>query len=208
MRVKLSYLLVFVLGILIIPTTVNAQTATNASDLKTQMTDLKTDRKNAISQIKERTKAEIEAMKVQFRERLQIIKDARKKVIVQKIYDDIAAKNKRHTDKFNEVLARLQAFLDKISADVKDSKTLTDIKAAQAKIDAAKEAIATQAAKEYIIEIIDEETLRKKVGSIIIQFRIDLMQVHKLVIDARQAVQTLRTDKLMIKKEASSSANL
>ena len=209
MRVKLLYIIIFGLVFSITPSVVNGiTTATSASHLKKQMTDLKNDRRNAIAESKEKTKAEIEALKVQFRERLQTIKDARKKAVVQKINDDITAKNKKHTDKFNEVLTRLQNFLDKISLDAKDPKTLSDIKAAQAKIDVAKGAVASQAAKEYTIEITDETALRENVGTTISQFRQDLMQAHRLVIDARQEVQILRTDKSMLKKEASRSANL
>jgi len=199
---KLLYIFVLALTFSIVTSSANAiTTATSASDLKTE-------RKNAIAQVKERTKAEIEALKVQFRERLNTIKDTRKKAVVQKINDDIAVKNKKHTDKFNEVLARLQAFLNKISLEAKDSKTLSDIKSAQAKIDAAKSAVASQATKEYTIEITDETTLRNDVGTTISQFRVDLKQVHKVVVDAKQAVQNLRTDKTLMKKEASSSANL
>src|SRR3989344_3615978 len=199
---KLLYIFVLALTFSIVTSSANAiTTATSASDLKTE-------RKNAIAQVKERTKAEIEALKVQFRERLNTIKDTRKKAVVQKINDDIAVKNKKHTDKFNEVLARLQAFLNKISLEAKDSKTLSDIKSAQAKIDAAKSAVASQATKEYTIEITDETTLRNDVGATISQFRVDLKQVHKVVVDAKQAVQNLRTDKTLMKKEASSSANL
>ena len=199
---KLLYIFVLALTFSIVTSSANAiTTATSASDLKTE-------RKNAIAQVKERTKAEIEALKVQFRERLNTIKDTRKKAVVQKINDDIAVKNKKHTDKFNEVLARLQAFLNKISLEAKDSKTLSDIKSAQAKIDAAKSAVASQATKEYTIEITDETTLRNDVGTTISQFRVDLKQVHKVVVDEKQAVQNLRTDKTLMKKEASSSANL
>ncbi|MDO8661180.1 MAG: hypothetical protein Q7K43_04780, partial [Candidatus Woesearchaeota archaeon] len=194
MKVKLLYTLVFLLVFSITPTTTNAQNATRASDLKTE-------RQNGISQIRERTKAEMQALRVQFKERVQTIKDTRKQGVTQKLDADIARANLKHTTKFNEVLARLQRMLDKIAPDAKDPKTLSDIKSAQAKIDLAKVAVANQAAKEYTIEITDETTLRKNVGTTISQFRQDLMQVHKLVIDARQAVQVLRTDKVMIKKE-------
>lgn len=208
MRVKLSYLLIFVLGILVLPLTVNAQTATSASDIKKQMTDLKIDRKNAISQIRQKTKEEIKTLRSQFKERLQTIKDLKKQTITQKLDVDISSANRKHTARFGEVLTRLQKALDKIKVDAADPKTLSEIKAAQAKIDIAKGAVASQSAKEYAIEIIDETTLRKNVGETISQFRNDLMQAHRLVVDARQAVQALMSNKILMKKDASGSAGL
>ena len=81
-------------------------------------------------------------------------------------------------------------------------------KDAQTKIDLASEAVASQGAKVYTIDITTETNLRTNVGTTISQFRNDLTQTYKLVIDAKQAVQNLRTDKVMMKKEATGSANL
>lgn len=206
MKVKLVFLSILFLTTLILPVTISAETATGTSTLKQQMTDLKNERKNAISQIREKTKAEIQALRDQFNVRLQAIKDARKRLLTQKLDLNIAFANTKHTARFSEVLTKLQEALNKISPDVKNPKILSDIKAAQAKIDLAKAALASQAAKVYTIEITDEISLRKNVGTTISQFRKDLMQTHKLVMDAKQAVQILRTDKSMLKKEATSSA--
>lgn len=206
MRAKLYLVYVFLLTILILPATISAETATSTSSLKQQMSDLKNERQNAISQIKAQTKEQIQAARERFKERLQLIKDARKRLLTQTLDVNIVLANAKHTARFNEVLTKLQAALDKISPDVKNPKILSDIKAAQSKIDLAKAAVASQAAKVYTIEITDETTLKKNVGATISQFRKDLMQTHKLVIDAKQAVQKLRTDKSMMKKEATSSA--
>ena len=172
------------------------------------MTDLKKERKNAISQIKDRAKEQIQEERDRFKERLQIIKDVRKKSLTQKLDIDIVAANAKHTKRFNEVLTKLQKMLDKVSPDAKDPKTLSDIKAAQAKIDLATAIVASQASKVYTIEITTETNLRKNVGTVISQFRKDLMQVHKAVVDAKKTVQALRKDKVMMKKEASESASL
>lgn len=206
MRIRIGLLCIFLLTV-IIPLKVSAETATGTSSLKQQMTDLRTDRKNAISQIRDKTRLEIQALRDQFKVRLQTIKDARKRALTQKLDLNISSANIKHTARFTVVLTKLQEALDKISPDVKNPKILSDIKEAQAKIDVAKEAVASQAAKVYTIEITDETALRKSVGTTISQFRKDLMQVHKLVIEAKQAVQILRTDKSMMKKEATSSAS-
>ncbi|MEK7517032.1 MAG: hypothetical protein AAB583_00645 [Patescibacteria group bacterium] len=199
------------LAVLIVPVTATAEsgeTATSTSSLKEQMTDLKKERKNAISQIKDRAKEQIQEERDRFKERLQIIKDVRKKSLTQKLDIDIVAANAKHTKRFNEVLTKLQKMLDKVSPDAKDPKTLSDIKAAQAKIDLATAIVASQASKVYTIEITTETNLRKNVGTVISQFRKDLMQVHKAVVDAKKTVQALRKDKVMMKKEASESASL
>lgn len=206
MREKLFFLFVMISIALIIPSSVTAETASGTSTLKEKMHDLKTERKNSISQIKDQAKEQIQERKDLFKERLQTIKDARKRLLTQTLDEKIAAANAKHTARFSDVLTRLQEALDKIKPDVKDPKILSDIKTAQSKIDLAKAAVTSQAAKVYTIEITDEATLRKNVGATISQFRKDLMQVHKLVVDAKQAVQALRRDKSMLKREASSSA--
>lgn len=209
MRVKVVFLAILLeLSLLILPATISAQSATSASDLKKRTTDLKTDKKNAISKIREKTKEEIQVLRTQFIERVQAIKDTRKKEIIQKLDEKIIKANSKHTNRFNEILVRLQRIVDNISLDAKDPKTLIDIKSAQSKIDLAKVAVTNQAAKDYTIEITDETTLRKNVGAVISQFRNELMQTHRIVVDARQAVQILRADNIMLRKETNSSAQL
>lgn len=203
MKVKLVCLIILFTFYSVV-TTINAQTATSPSSLKDRMSDIKQERKEAVSQTKER----LQELKDQFKERLQIIKDAKKRDLTENIDAKIASANKKHTDRFSGLLTKLQTLLDKISSEVKDAKTILLAKDAQAKIDVAKDSVASQAAKVYTIEITTELSLRKNVGSTISQFRKDLMQVHKLVVDAKRTVQNLRTENVMMKKEATSSADL
>ncbi len=203
MKVKLLCLIIL-LTFLSVPTTANAQTATRTSDLKKQISDLKQERQNIVSQ----TKEQIQAARDQFKERLQTIKDAGKRNLTARLDSNIALVNKKHTDRFSGILTKLQTFLNKISSEVTDAKTLLLAKDAQTKIDLASEAVASQGAKVYTIDITTETNLRTNVGTTISQFRNDLTQTYKLVIDAKQAVQNLRTDKVMMKKEATGSANL
>lgn len=203
MKVKLLCLLIL-LFLLSSATISNAQTATRTSDLKQRMSDLKEERKNAISQ----TKEQVQAIRAQFTERLQSIKDTKKRVVTQRLDSNISLANTKHTTRFTEVLTKLQTVLDKISLDIKDPVTLSDIKEAQGKIDIAKAAVASQAAKVYTIDITTETNLRINVGTTISQFRNDLMQTYKLVVDAKQKVTNLRESKILMKKEATNSANL
>jgi Mg2+ and Co2+ transporter CorA len=121
--------------------------------------------------------------------------------LVDRIDTKLTTVNTKHTDRFAHVLSNLQAILDKISEDVDKTQ-------AQAAIDAAKLAIENQAAKTYTITISSEAALRSNVGATTSGLRRDLMATHKLVIDAKQAVQKLRENSAMMKKEATSSANL
>lgn len=210
MKVKLVYLIIF-LTFLSVPISANAltdMTATRTSDLKQRMSDLKPERQNVVSQAKEQTKGQIQEVRDQFKERLQSIKDTRKRIVTERLDSNISLANTKHTARFAEVLTKLQALLDKISQEVKDAKTILLVKDAQAKIDLAKEAVVSQTVKVYTIQIDLEANLKVSAEDIIKQFRNDLMQTYKLVVDAKQKVTNLRENGVMMKKEASSSANL
>lgn len=206
--------------ILVFVATVNAQTGTNsASKLKDQMQLLKDQRQEALKikketrvelrqQIKEAVQAKREAVKAavgakreEFKAKLGAIKDERKKALVTRIDTKLSNVNTKHTDRFAQVLGNLQTILDKMSENVDKTE-------AQTAIDAAQAAVETQAAKTYAITISTETALRPDVGIVTSQLRQDLVSVHKLVIDAKQAVQVLRASNAIIKKEATNSANL
>lgn len=191
-----------------ITATDSGEATTNAANkLKTQLQMIRVKTNDAITQAKEDTKALMQTRKEEFKTRIQTIKDQKKKVLVERIDAKIVEINKNHTAKFTEVLNRLQTFLDKIKSTA-NTTALVDVVAAQASIDAAKSAVEVQAAKIYIMTITDDSTLRLNAGTATSQLRQDLMAVYKLIIDAKQAVLKLKTDKIMMKKEATNSANL
>lgn len=204
MEKKFLPLVLFFLLAALFPSFVNAQilTSTNsASSLKQRIKD--------IVQIKsEETKQTLKLKRDEFKAGIQTIKDQRKKLLVERIDTKIAELNKKSTDGFSEVLAGLQTFIDKISQSTNDEKVLADIKVAQTAIDTAVVAVASQSAKTYTIQITTEQNLRINVGTTMSQFRQDLMATHKLVVDAKQAVQALNKDRVIMKKEATRSANL
>lgn len=204
-------------------TTGSAQTTeSNASKLKEQMRLLQAQKKTAVSQIKQEAKETKMELKQQIKDRvqtkkeevkeivairreefkakLQTIRDEKKKALVNRIDTKLTNVNTKHTDRFTQVLSNLQIVLDKITEDVDKTE-------AQAAIDDAKLAVENQAAKTYTITISIETALRSDVGTVTSQLRQDLVATHKLVVDAKQAVQALRKDAQM-KKEATSSANL
>lgn len=192
--VKKLLLLLTILSFLILPSIAYAQTSIStdsaASRLKEQMKTLKDQKQEALKIKREELKA-----------KLQTIRDQKKKALVERIDTKLSKANTKHTDRFAQVLSNLQTVLDKIGEDV--GKTI-----AQAAIDAAKLAVENQAAKTYTITISTETALRLDVGTVTSQLRQDLSSTHKLVVDAKQAVQTLKKDSAIMKKGSTNAANL
>lgn len=182
--------------------------ATSASKLKEQMRLLQDQKKAAVSQSREEIRTAIQAKRTEFKERLQTIKDLKRKSVIERIDAKLAEVNKNQTAKFIEVISKLQAIVDKIKQLTTNANVLTDISVAQAAIDSAITAVEAQAAKTYTMTIADDTTLKANAGTTVSGLRQDLTAVHKLVVDAKQAVQKLNTDKKAIRKEATGSANL
>lgn len=177
MRSKIgSFVLAFIV-LLILPLVVYAK---DTSQNRVQ------NRKDVVAQRKE-----------EFKTRLQTIRNERKKAAVERIDTKIANTNEVHTVRFTSILVKLQSILDRVSqkaseakANGKDTTALdSSIVSAQAAIDSAKTAVSAQAAKTYAIQISDEATLRNSVGTTTSQFKKDLRDVHKAVVEAKQAVQ-------------------
>ncbi len=187
----------------------SARTTTDTATLKLkqQMKLLEDQKKTAVFKINEEAKVAIQAKREEFKARIQTIKDEKKKALAQRIDAKLAEVNKAQTDRFSDVLVRLQGFLDKFEQSATGAVALKDIATAQAAIDAAKAAVETQAAKVYTMTVVDDSTLKANAGQTVSQLRLNLMAVYKLVIDAKQAVQKLNTTKSIIKKEATISAN-
>lgn len=164
--------------------------------------------KDRIQTKREEVKEIIAAKREEFKAKLQTIRNQKKKVLVERIDTKLTNINTKHTDRFAETLVKLQTLLDKISSSATEEKVLADIKAVQGAIDAATAAIEAQAAKTYAITISTENALRSDVGRVTSQLRLDLVAVHKMVVDAKQAVQSLRPNSVIIEKKATGSANL
>lgn len=228
MQKKLIVISLFILLFSLFFSNASAQTATNAaSRLKEQMQLLKDQKQETISQIKkearinlrqqikdrvqtkrDEVKEIVATRREEFKSKLGAIRDEKKKALVERIDAKLSKANTKHTDRFAQVLSNLQTLLDKISLTATEVNVLSNIVTAQAAIDAAKEAVENQAAKTYTITISSETALKLDVGTVTSQLRKDLMATHKVVIDAKQSVQALRKDNAIIKKEATSSANL
>src|SRR3990167_8269818 len=166
---------------------------------------------NAISITTESAQTAITNPSIKLKEQMQLLqkqknKDQRKKVLIEKIDTKLAKINQNQVTKFTEALVRFQGFLDKIKQSTTDTNVLADAAIAQTAIDTAKTALDIQTSKAYTIEIVDDATLKINAGTSVSQLRKDLTAVHKLIVEAKQAVQKLNTDRTLIKKEATSSA--
>jgi len=132
----------------------------------------------------------------EFQSRLQKIVSQRRRVLLEKINEKITEVNQGFMTKMAEALDRLQEILDKIANQKEEAEAKSlDVDAleeaitvAEGAIMEAREAVAQQAEKEYVLDISDEERLRALVGGSVSQFRLDLRDVHKKVVDAKQAV--------------------
>lgn len=211
MHKKLAVICFSVFLLIAFSSLANAQISTgtnSASSLKRQKAELKQQIKDAVAAKRLEVKAVAETKREEFKAKLQTIKNEKKKALVERIDAKLMHVNTKHTDKFTQVLNNLQILLDKISLTATRARVLADIATAQTAIDDAKTAVEAQAAKTYTITISTETALRSDVGAVTSQLRLDLMATHKAVVDAKQAVQALRKDNVIIKKEATSSANL
>jgi hypothetical protein len=163
--------------------------------------DLKQQMKDAIQIKKTDLKEIIASREAEFRNKLQTIKDEKKKALTEKIDIKLKGINTRYTDRFTQVLGNLQTILDKMSGDL-------DKNASNMAINAARLMVENQATKIYTINITGDETLKGNVGTTTSQLRQDLVSTYKAVIDAKQTVQTLMKNVVNTKKEASVSANI
>lgn len=210
MRRLLSALLAFALPLIIATSNASAvDTASSAPKLRDQIKrTIQEQKREAVTKIKDDARIAIKARQEEFKAKIQTIKDLKKKTILENVSIKLAEVNKRNTDKFSEFLTKLQSALDKIQTVATDPKIITNISIAQTAIDTAKAAVVAQAANDYTIQVTSETVLKVNANSAISQLRKDLSATHKLVVDAKQATQLTRIDKIMIKKEATGSANL
>ena len=214
----------FILLILLIGQFVNwlivlpafAQTATSTPQtLKDRIKNLKEERQEFIKETRGQMKEKMEAFKAQIR----TIKDERKQILTERIADKTASSNARLTNKMDKALDHLTDILNRVKekavgfkAQGKDATALdAAISAAESAIATAQAAVDAQAAKEYTANITDEPTLRNTIGQMVSQFRQDIKASHKLLVDAKQAVQKAIMEAAKLKGEentATDSANI
>lgn len=165
--------------------------------------------KEKMQQKREAAKEKFSAKREALKEKIQTIKNEKKKTVVEKLDTRMAEVNKNRTDRMSEVLEKLTSILDRLSEKgetLKSQEANTAeldiaITQAQSAIQTAKEAVANQSGKEYVITIATEDTLRTTVGTTVSQMQSDLRETHKLVTDAKQAVHNAATQLRKLHKD-------
>lgn len=168
------------------------KTASNAA-----ISELRRTRKAEIEKIRLEKKSEMAVKKAEFEEQLQTLKDETKKQIAEKISERLTTSNTNATNRMFEIIDKLNEIMLRIEAKVTDAKTNgidttvqeEGIQNAKFAIQGASDAITEQAAKEYIITVGDDTTLRNDVGTVVSQQKQDLRTTYELVRSARQAVR-------------------
>lgn len=146
---------------------------------------------------KEELKLQFKSKREQFQQKLETIKDDRKKVVVSRLDTTMAAMNKRVTDHHTNVLERLISILDKLNNRVTkaesngvDVSSVEDaISVARTQISNAQNVVATQSGKQYIISIEDESNLGQAVSTTKQLLMSDLKESREAVASARSAVE-------------------
>lgn len=214
--VKRTAIIIILFAAVIFPNIAFAQTATSSPQtIKDRIKTLKEERRGFIKETRDQMKEKMEAFKAQIRS----IKDERKQILTERITDKIASSNARLTNKMDKALDHLTQILTRVKnrstdfkAQGKDTTALDQaISAAEAAIAEGKNAVDAQGAKEYTANITNESTLRNTIGQMVSGFRLDLQAVHKLVIDARQAIAKAIMEAAKLRGEdntATGSANI
>ena len=193
---KKLFFLLLIISFFIVPLLTYAQDDVEIEDVNVTQVQKRNVRQN----VKERKITNRE----EFKTRIAKIKDTRKQAIVEKIDNQIAVLNKKHTDRFNKLLEKLTSILSRI--ETKTDELETDgvnvstvdvaVQIARDAISVAQREILDQAGKDYVIEIDTESNLREVVSSGFKEFRGDMEILRdsiKVVRDAvYEAAKTLR----------------
>ena len=134
--------------------------------------------------------------RMEFKAKLDTIKDERKRTIASNLTEKMALVNKRRTDFWNNVLTKLTQILARaktksaeLKASGKDTIVVdTAIASADTTIKNAQTAVDNQAAKIYPLSFTSESTLKASIGKTISGEQADLQAVKKSVDEAHKAV--------------------
>ena len=125
----------------------------------------------------------MKAKREEFKEKLQTVRDERKKKIVERADAKLTEINKRRTDAMVRHLDKMGEILAKVKVRGGDTT------AAEAAVVEARSAVAAQAAKTYTITVSTEDKLRINVGETMKVLTTDLRNLHEgKIVPARKAV--------------------
>lgn len=195
---------------------------TSAQERKETIAENQEKRRDLQAELKEKraaAKEEFAQRRADFKEKVSEIKDKRKQSLVTRIDSKLASVNKNMTDQLVKSIDRMSAVLEKIEARAAgireegvDTSTFDlTIEKANNAVANAQTSVSSQAGKEYVAEIEDEDSLKSTVGDAFSSLRADLKATHEVVKTAKEAVIAAAKElKVLIQsqqKNASSSAD-
>lgn len=218
MQIKYLSIILLAVAFVIVPSSVYAETATNAAErlkeTQKEIKELQQEKKQALKderiemmQIKKQTRAEFQA-------KLKLLKDEKKKLVVERIDTQIQAINTKRTKAMLETVEKLQTINTNLQQKVSKAKAAgQDTATAEAAINAANTAILKartdvtgQSIKQYVVQITDETALKQTVGETISTLQQDLKTVHAVVVAAKQSVMTAAKEVATLQPVSDSSA--
>ncbi|CAN5118761.1 hypothetical protein BH09PAT2_BH09PAT2_09610 [soil metagenome] len=164
--------------------------------------EIKQNREDLHASMEAKRKESMEKFQTQreeFKKELQVIKDEKKKSIIENIDTKLNELNTTHSDNLAQSLTQITDILgrldEKIASKEASGIDTTEVKAASANahtlIDSAAAAVTAQSARQYILDITDEAKLREDVKKTVQTFKTDITAVHEKVKAAREAVVTV-----------------
>lgn len=183
-------------------TTVTTTPAVTSAETRTGIMKPKPTIREALKDAKSELRAKMLEARTNFKTKITEIKDQRKQTIVTNLDSRISTINKNRTDEMYKRIDRLTSVLTRISSkeaalksEGKNTTTLvSDIAAAQAAIDLAKQAVVDQAAKDYVMTLTTDASLKVNASTLIKQFLADIKAVYLKVVAAQTAVFKAYTD--------------
>lgn len=148
---------------------------------------------NTQDQVESNVRVRLQQEREDFKQKVAQIRDQNRQRLVTNIDERIQTVNKKWTDHWSTALDRLDTILGKIETRLQNyggdtseiDSAITDAKDA---IATARDAVDTQAQKDYVLQITDESTLGSGMRTLISQFHDDLKTTRETVSTAWQAV--------------------
>lgn len=172
----------------------HAEDSTSSSTRKELIKQRVENKRELVAQALDTRQEKIASRTAALKTKLQTFRDKNKASIAARVNDNLAKVNmnrteamNRHIDKLLSILSRLETRVDGVTD--KDTTNANDaIADAKVAIDSAKQAVASQSAKDYTVTVTSETKIKTDVMAQREMLHTDLKAVHQLIVVARQAL--------------------
>lgn len=200
-----------VVGTGISPVFAEATTENTLKPLQTlnqEKNAIPTEPKHAVGEI-------IQAQRENFKNKLAEIKDARKRMVVEKIDAKIAERNNVRTsemlkniEKMQGIVSRVRQKISILESSANKTACETALNSADLTLTSIKDAVTTQAGQTYVLQITTEQVLGQTVNQLILSYKTDIKALFQKVVTAKEiTLNTVVTCKpLLLERSATVSA--